>query len=290
MSMQRKSIRKLGIYLGLILVAVFVLFPMLWTLSLSFKTPTDITSTIPKFLFRPTLDNYRGLFLGTTATKSVCATKPDFPRYFLNSLIVSGLGTLLGLAIGVPAGYVLARSRFKKESTRENIAFTLLSFWFGPEMAILIPLYKIYRTLGLMDTHLGLILLYQLIGIPFIVWMSRSYVLDVPRSIEEASFLDGYTMWQTFWRVTFPLTKGGIAAAGVLTFIFEWNNFMFALVVGGKRTMPVTTGALGFISYEAVLWGQMAAAIIISAIPEIIVAIMIQKYMIRGLTFGAVRG
>ncbi|MCD6446283.1 carbohydrate ABC transporter permease, partial [Candidatus Bathyarchaeota archaeon] len=154
----------------------------------------------------------------------------------------------------------------------------------------LIPLYKVYQTLHLMDSYIGLILLYQLIGVPFVVWMTRSYFLDVPRSIEEASLIDGYTPWQTFWRVTFPLTKGRIAATGVLTFIFEWNNFVFALVVGGKRTMPVTTGALGFISYEAVLWGQMAAAIIISAIPEIIIAIMVQKYMVRGLTFGAVRG
>ncbi len=285
-----EGLYKLGVYLGLVIIAIYILFPMIWILSLSFKVPQDITCAIPKFVFKPTLDNYKSLFLIGSLSKSVGATTLNFPRYFLNSLIISGFGTLLSLIVGIPAGYVLTRGRFKKESTRENIAFTLLSFWFGPEMAILLPLYKIYRVLGLMDSYLGLILLYQLIGVPFIVWLSRSYFLDIPVSIEDASLVDGYTRWQTFWRIDFPLLKPGIAATAVLTFIFEWNNFIFALVVGGRHTMPVTAGALGFISYEAVLWGQMAGAIIISALPEIILAIAVQKYMTRGLTFGAVRG
>ncbi len=287
---KREELHKVWIYFGLVATAILVLFPMLWTVSLSFKVPQDITCAVPKFIFKPTLDNYRHLFSIAKLSKSVGTTSLNFPRYFLNSLIISGFGTLLSLLVGVPAGYALTRGKFKKSSTRENIAFTLLSFWFGPEMAILLPLYKLYRTFGLMDSYIGLILLYQLIGVPFVVWMSRSYFLDIPVSIEDASLLDGYTRWQTFWRIDFPLVKPGIAATAVLTFIFEWNNFVFALVVGGRHTMPVTTGALGFISYEAVLWGQMAGAIVISALPEIILAIIVQKYMIRGLTFGAVRG
>jgi multiple sugar transport system permease protein len=233
--------------------------------------------------------NYRGLFTGETGTTSLPASKPDFPRYFLNSFILSGMSTLLAIIIGVPAAYVLVRGKFKEESTRESIAFTLLSFWFGPEIAIALPLYRIYQSIGLLDNYLGLILIYQLIGIPFVVWMSRSYFMDIPISVEEAALIDGASPWQTFRRVSLPLAKGGLAATALLTFIFCWNNFVFALVVGGQNTMPVTTGSLGFIRYEAVLWGQMAAAIIVSAIPEIILALLVQKHIVRGLTFGSVK-
>ena len=275
-------------FLLALLVIVFV-FPMYWTFTLSLKTHSDIVSPVPKFVFKPTLMNYRGLFTGETGTTSLPASKPDFPRYFLNSFILSGMSTLLAIIIGVPAAYVLVRGKFKEESTRESIAFTLLSFWFGPEIAIALPLYRIYKSIGLLDNYLGLILIYQLIGIPFVVWMSRSYFMDIPISVEEAALIDGASPWQTFRRVSLPLAKGGLAATALLTFIFCWNNFVFALVVGGQNTMPVTTGSLGFIRYEAVLWGQMAAAIIVSAIPEIILALLVQKHIVRGLTFGSVK-
>ncbi len=194
------------------------------------------------------------------------------------------------MLLGVPAAYVLTRARFRKESSRENVAFTILSFWFGPELAIVLPLYQIYQRMGFIDTYWGLILVYQLIGIPFVVWMCRSYFLDIPISIEEASLVDGCSRVQTFSRIILPLAKGGLAATALLTFIFCWNSFIFALVVGGERTMPVTTGSLSFIRYEAVLWGQMSAAIIISALPAIILAIFLQRHIVRGLTFGSVKG
>jgi multiple sugar transport system permease protein len=271
------------------LIIVF-LFPMFWTATLSFKTYTDIVSSVPKFFFSPTFVNYRGLFTGETGTTSLPITAPNFPRYFLNGLIISGGATLLAMLLGVPAAYVLTRARFRKESTRENIAFTILSFWFGPELAITIPLYRIYQKLGLLDNYLGLILVYQLIGIPFVVWMSRNYFLDIPVSVEEACLVDGASRLQTFLKVVLPLAKGGLSATALLTFLFCWNNFVFALAVGGERTMPVTTGSLSFIRYEAVLWGQMAAAIVISAIPAILLALLLQKHIVRGLTFGSVKG
>ncbi len=277
-------------YLLFAFIVILVVFPMYWTFTLSIKTHTDITAITPKFIFKPTIENYRGLFTGETGTTSLPAATADFPRYFLNGIIISVSATLLSMLIGVPAAYVLTRGKFRKESVRENIAFTLLSFWFGPELAIALPLYQIYQKLGLLDTYFGLIMVYQLIGIPFVVWMSRSYFLDIPVSVEEASLVDGANKFTTFMRIVIPLAKGGLAATALLTFIFCWNNFIFALVVGGDRTMPVTTGSLGFIRYEAVLWGQMAAAIIVSAIPEIILAILLQKHIVRGLTFGSVKG
>ena len=133
-------------FLLALLVIVFV-FPMYWTFTLSLKTHSDIVSPVPKFVFKPTLMNYRGLFTGETGTTSLPASKPDFPRYFLNSFILSGMSTLLAIIIGVPAAYVLVRGKFKEESTRDSIAFTLLSFWFGPEIAIALPLYRIYQSI-----------------------------------------------------------------------------------------------------------------------------------------------
>lgn len=286
---ETKNIKtKVILYSLLFIVAFIILFPYVWIFLTSLKMAGDIICYPPKFIFDVSWDNYKNLF--EKSQTGVAAATLNFSRYYINSLIIAGFGTLLSLIIGFGAGYALTRAKFKKESTRETVAFTLISFWFGPELAIILPLYVFFNKLGLLDNHLALILAYQLIGIPFTVWLSRSFFSDVPVSLEESSRIDGYTALQTFWKITFPMVKSGLAATGILTFIFQWNNFLFALVIGGRNTMPVTTGALGFISYEAALWGQMAAAIILSSIPQLIMAMFVQKKMVRGLTFGAVKG
>ncbi len=275
---------KILIYALLIMVAFWILFPFYWIVATSLKHAGDITAYPPKFRFNVTFENYRKLFFVPAGSTT------NFPLYYKNSLIIAGIGTILSLIIGGSAGYALVRAKFKDEEKRESIAFTLISFWFGPELAIILPQYVIFRKLGLVDTHIAMIMAYQLIGIPFVVWLSRSFFQDVPVSLEEAARLDGYSPWQAFWKITFPLVKNGLAATAILTFIFQWNNFIFALVLAGRNTMPVTTGSLGFITYEAVLWGQMAAAIIVSSIPQLILALFTQRHMVRGLTFGAVKG
>ena len=286
---ETKNIKtKVILYILLSIVAFVILFPYVWIFLTSLKAAGDITCYPPKFIFDASWDNYKSLF--ETSQTGAAASTLNFSRYYVNSLIIAGFGTLLSLIIGFGAGYALTRAKFKKESTRESVAFTLISFWFGPELAIILPLYIFFNKLNLLDNHLALILAYQLIGIPFTIWLSRSFFRDVPVSVEESSRIDGYTAFQTFWKITFPMVKSGLAATAILTFIFEWNNFLFALVIGGRNTMPVTTGALGFISYEAALWGQMAAAIILSSIPQLIIAMFAQKNMARGLTFGAVKG
>jgi multiple sugar transport system permease protein len=247
---ETKSIKtKVILYILLLIVAFTILFPYVWIFLTSLKSAGDITCYPPKFIFDASWDNYKSLF--ESSQTGVAASTLNFSRYYINSLV----------------------------------AFTLISFWFGPELAIILPLYIFFNKLGLLDNHLALILAYQLIGIPFTIWLSRSFFRDVPVSVEESS-----RAFQTFWKITFPMVKSGLAATAILTFIFEWNNFLFALVIGGRNTMPVTTGALGFISYEAALWGQMAAAIILSSIPQLIIAMFAQKNMARGLTFGAVKG
>jgi multiple sugar transport system permease protein len=281
--MAKDKLEKIFIYFGCIIAIILCLFPFIWIFLNSIKSPKDIGAAIPKFIFDPTFHNYQDIF-------TAAGSQTSFFKYFKNSLIITIFGTVLSFMVSIPCGYALARFKLHSEKVKGNIAFALLSFWFGPELAVLIPLYTMYRFFGLTDTYIGLIMVYQVIGIPLGVWISRSFFDEIPSQLAEAASIDGYKIWHIFWKIDIPLVKPGLAAIAVLIFVFQWNNFVFALVIAGERTMPVTLGILGFIGYSSVLWGQMSAAIIISIIPAIILAILTQKYLVKGLTFGAVRG
>jgi len=278
--------KKVLIYSGIVLFLVFALFPIFWIFLMSLKTDKEIIASIPKFFFRPTLENYEAILFGLKAAGTE-TSRPDFILYFKNSLIITSGAVIVSLLVGVPAAYALARFKFK---FKEDIAFTFLSFRFAPEIAVIIPIFVIYRSLGLYNTYIGMILVYQLITLPLIVWIMRGYFEDIPDSIEQAARLDGYSWFSIFRKISLPLVKPGLASTAILSFIFAWNNFIFGLVLGAKETFPVTVGTLGFISYESVLWGQMAAASMVTILPEIIIAFFIQKYLVRGLSLGAVRG
>jgi multiple sugar transport system permease protein len=282
----RFGIKKVLIYGGIALFLLFALFPIFWIFLISLKTDKEIISSVPRFLFTPTLGNYKAILFGVKAAGTE-TSRPDFLLYFKNSLIITTGAVLVSLIAGVPAAYALARFKFK---LKENIAFTFLSFRFAPEIAVIIPIFVIYRSLGLYNTLIGMILVYQLVTLPLIIWIMRGYFEDIPESIEQAAKLDGYSRFAIFRKIALPLVKPGLASTAILSFIFAWNNFIFGLVLGAKQTFPVTVGTLGFISYESVLWGQMAAASLITILPEVIIAFFIQKYLVRGLSMGAVRG
>jgi multiple sugar transport system permease protein len=246
----------------------------------------DIISPIPKFFFNPSLENYKAIILGISEAQYE-TVRTDFLLYFKNSCIITICAVAISLLVGVPAAYTLARFRFP---FKEDIAFTFLSFRFAPEIAVIIPIYVLYQKFHLYNTYLGLILVYQLITMPLVIWIIRGYFEDISLEIEQAAKLDGYSWWGIFTRVALPLVKPGLASTAILAFIFAWNNFIFGLILGAKDTFPTTVGTLGFISYESVLWGHMAAATVITILPPLILAIFIQKYLVRGLTLGAVRG
>jgi multiple sugar transport system permease protein len=272
-----------GRYVLMLILAMYILAPILWIVMMSFKNKADVISVPPKFIFTPTLDNYRALFSGGGEGQMAGST---FLSYFKNSLIIAAGAVGLSVLIGLPAAYALARFRFKM---RETLAFTYLSFRFVPEITIILPLYVIYQKLGLYNTYFGLILVYQLITLPLIVWMMRSYFEEIPVAIEQAAHTDGYSWFGAFTKLVLPLAAPGVAASVVLAFIFSWNNFVFGLMLGGQSTQPVTVGLMSFMAYNEVLWGQMAAATVVTILPEIILALLVQPYMIRGLTFGAVK-
>jgi len=254
---------------------------------MSIQTPIDVISYPPKFYYDATLENYSVVLIGKAWLGKYETVQTDFPRYYLNSLIVCSGAVAISMLLGVPAAYSLARFAFRG---KENFAFTLLSFRFAPGLIVIIPLFVIFRRLGLYGTYYGMMLAYQLITLPFSVWLMRGFFEDIPIELEHAARIDGYSWWGVFRKVNLPLVAPGIAATAILSFIFAWNEFLFGYVLSSDITRPVTPSLMGFISYEQVLWGQMAAAAIITLLPSVVLAIFIQKYLVRGLTFGAVKG
>ena len=263
----------------------WTLFPFGWMLLTSLKQPRDMLAAPPVLVFRPTAENYEAIFIGRQRGLYASA-RPDFPRFFLNSVIISAGAVALSVATGILAAYAFARYTFP---LKEHLAFLFLSFRFAPFIAFLIPLYILYQRLGLYNTHVGLILAYQLITLPFSVWMLRSFFMEIPLEIEEAAKIDGCSWWGVLTRMILPLSRPGIAVTVILGFMFSWNAFNYPLMLAGRQTFPVTVGAIQFISYEQVLWGQMAAAALISVLPQLLLSLLVQKYIVRGLTMGAVR-
>jgi multiple sugar transport system permease protein len=258
----------------LLIYALFALFPLLWMIIMSLKPDSQMFTTT--FIFSPTMENYDAVFL-----------RSDYSHFFFNNLLVSVSAVLLSLIVGVPAAYALARFQFK---LKEDIAFTILSFRFAPEILVILPLFLIYQKTGLYDTYFGLIWVYQLITLPLLIWILRGYFEDISPDIEAAAQLDGYKWWQVFLKVLLPLVKPGLVAAGLLCFIFAWNAFTFPLLLSDSRAQTSTVVALRFLASDTVHYGQVAAAATISALPEVILALLIQKHLVRGLSFGAVKG
>lgn len=277
--------RHVAIALGAVLLLAWTVFPFVWILLTSLKEPGDIISVPPKFVFTPTFDNYAALVMGEQRGQ-YSSTRPDFPLFFLNSLIISIGAVALSVLAGIPAAYALARFDFPMKN---GIGFVLMSFRFVPFIAFVIPLYLLYQRLDLYNTHAGLIFAYQLITLPFTIWMLRSFFQEIPLEIQEAAKIDGCSWLGVLARVILPLSMPGIAVTVILGFMFCWNAFNYPLMLAGRQTFPVTVGAIQFISYEQVLWGQMAAATIVAAVPQLVLSLMVQKYIVRGLTMGAVK-
>jgi multiple sugar transport system permease protein len=282
---RRYHARNAAIAVAAVVLIVWTAFPFVWILLTSLKNSADIISAPPKFIFEPTTDNYAALFLGSQRG-GYATTRPDFPLFFVNSVIISTGAVVVSLLASIPAAYALARFTFPLKNA---LAFLFMSFRFVPFLAFVIPLYLLYQRVGLYNSHVGLILAYQLITLPFTIWMLRSFFMEVPLEIQEAAQIDGCSWLGILTRVILPLSMPGIAVTVILGFMFCWNAFNYPLMLAGRETFPVTVGAIQFISYDQVLWGQMAAATIVSALPQLLLSLLVQKYIVRGLTMGAVR-
>ncbi len=271
---------------AILLVILFFMFPIFWIVLMSFQTNETILRIPPSFIFEPTFDNYRALITGKLETNAA-SLDIAFMRNMGNSVLLSVGAVLLALILGVPAAYSFARH---KTRFSEDIAFTLLSFRFAPPLLVLLPLTIYFQKLGLSDTYFGLIWVYQLICLPLILWIVRGYFEDISEDVEYAYRIGGHSWFETFRKIAVPLAGPGIAAAGLLAFIFAWNNFIFALVLASADKQPVTVGALAFVTASGIQYGQIAAAIVLSITPTLLLAVYAQKYLVEGLSLGAVKG
>ncbi|WOS66585.1 carbohydrate ABC transporter permease [Sinorhizobium fredii] len=272
--------------IALTLVVVFFMFPIVWIFLMSFQTNETILRIPPSVVFTPTLDNYAALITGKLQT-AAGTLDIAFMRNLGNSVFLSVVSVAVALLLGVPAAYAFARHKFKGS---EDIAFTLLSFRFAPPLLVLLPLTQYFQWLGLSNTYFGLIWVYQLICLPLILWIVRGYFEDISADVEYAYRIAGHSWFSTFRKIALPLAGPGIAAAGLLAFIFAWNNFVFALVLASADKQPVTVGALAFVTASGIQYGQIAAAIVLSITPTLALALYAQRYLVEGLSLGAVKG
>ena len=258
----------------IVIICVFAVFPFIWMLMISLKTRIQ-TYDPSVWFFMPTLDNYKEI-----------VNEKHVLEYVKNSAVVVILTTILSMAFGSFAAYGFARYNFKR---RESLAFWILSLRMIPAMAAVIPFFIMARMVNILDTNLVLIISYLLFNIPFTIWMMRGFFEDIPKEIEESALVDGSSRLEVFTKILIPLATPGLVATAIFCIINSWNELVFALFLTSvdARTLPTTVTL--FLSVTGVLWGDMAAVGVVTALPVLIFAMFVQKYMIRGLTFGAVK-
>ena len=252
-------------------------FPVLWALLTSFKSERDVLAYPPKFVFVPTLDNYREVLFGASSI---------LPNLW-SSVVVATLATLLTMLFAVPAGYALGRLRYP---AKRASGFYVLATQMLPPVGLVIPYYLALQKIGMLDTYSGLVAMYLTFSLPFAIWLMVSYFEDVPLEMEEAALLDRAGRLRTLWHVILPQVRGGIAVTTIFVFLNAWNEFMFAVVLGGNRVRPVTVAMFNFISVEQTQWARLAAGAMLAMAPVILIGIFAQRHIVKGLTVGAVKG
>jgi multiple sugar transport system permease protein len=272
------AMRAIGLTAFVSVLLVVTLFPLYWTVNTSLKPADETVTSPPTFVpENPTLDGYVNVLFESDALSAL-----------LNSTVVSVGATLLALLIGVPAGYAYARNAGKVGG--KHTAFWVLSIRMFPPIAPILPLFFLFRQLGLVDTFPAMILLYLTFNVPLVVWLMRSFFQDVPQAVEEAALIDGYSRFQAFYKVALPLVTPGLVATTLLVWVFSWNEFQFALVFArdSVQTYPPLIPTL--VGGHATLWNQIAALSTLAMLPVIAISLLMQRRLIRGLTLGAVKG
>src|SRR5574341_155986 len=272
----RKSLK----YLTLFIALLATLAPIYWMITISFKREVDQFAVPPKwFVFSPTLEHYADAFLARS-----------FGEYLLNSLVVAVGSTICALVIGTLGAYALARFRLPRNLNR-HLALWILSTRMFPAIVTAVPLFLIMRDLRLVNTRASLIIVYTAFNLPFVVWMMRGFFAEVPRDLEEAAMVDGDSRMGAFRRVVLPLVAPGLAATAVFCLIVSWNEFLFALVLTQTdEAMTLPVGIAGRVTQYGIKWGAMSAAAVVAMTPILAFALSVQRYLVRGLSLGAVKG
>jgi multiple sugar transport system permease protein len=269
----RRILRRIGFAFAVLVIVSPAVLVFLWMLSLSLKNEIDNLAYPPVFIpSPPTLANYTSVFADNS-----------MGLYFRNSLIVSGCATLLALAVGIPAGYGIARL----QAHRTTIVILIARM--TPALSFLIPLYMVFQFLGLNNTLTALVITHLVITVPIVVYVMAGYFETLPRELEEAALIDGGSVWSTFRYVALPLARPGIVVGTILAFIFSWNNFVFGAVLAGRATRTLPAAVYNVLTFEQLAWGPLAAAAIIVTLPVLVLTIFIQKEIVVGLTAGGIK-
>lgn len=261
---------------AVVAIAVTLLFlgPIVWMIATALKNGNQAFAT-PTLLFAPTLDNFRSVFGGSR-----------FGDALITSLIAAASSTLLALMLGAGIAYPLARQR---GGSQRQLAFWILSLRILPPIVVIIPLFLLLRLVGLTGTIWALIILYTYMNLPLTVWLLRGFFADMPVEIEEASFVDGASRLRTFFTVSLPLVLPGVISTALLSFIFAWNEFLFANVLTGANTRTAPVGLTEYVNPVSVEWNNIMAAGTLVVLPVWIGALAAQRYLVRGMTLGAVK-
>lgn len=270
-------LRKVLLTAALFLAFVGLIFPVLWFFALSLKSQQVAFQAPPVFLFRPSLSAYREVFRSDS----------KYPLYILNSLKVASFNTLLCLVLGLPAAYAFSRFSFP---FRRSSLLAILVARMLPPIILMVPFYLLANKLRLIDTGAALVLAYMVYNLPFVIWMMKGFFDDIPRVLDESAQIDGCSHWGAFLRIVVPLCGPGLAVTCTLNFIFSWNEFLWASVLTGMRSKTMTVGISAFWTNVSLEWTKIGAASTIFLLPPILLAIVFRKYMVGGLTLGAVKG
>ncbi|WP_342363871.1 carbohydrate ABC transporter permease [Terrarubrum flagellatum] len=267
------SMRKMAFTLLWIVIALLYLFPYTWMVLTAFRNPIDTLAK--KFIFAPTLDGFRTIFI-----------ESQFQKYLINSILTATPTTVLVVCLAAPAAYSLA---MLNKRSRVFLASVLIARMV-PGVAILIPLYLAAAKAGLLDRRTTLVIVYSAFNLPFAVWLLRGFFREIPAELREAAIVDGCSEWQVFARVVLPLVTGGLVATSVFVFIGAWNEFLFALALTQSDAATSPLAVIGFRNEYGVQWGAIGAAAVMISTPVVAFAVIMQKYLVRGLTMGAVKG
>ena len=269
-----RTVVLMGVASALLLVWVL---PLIWAFVVSLKSEREVLAYPPSVVFEATWSNYMDSLFG------------DFSIIdgLLTSAIVSSATTVLTVLLAVPAAYAFARLRLP---AKRSLGFYTLATQMVPPVGLVIPYFLILNRFGWLDTYHGMIVVYLTFSLPFAIWLMVSYMEDIPREMEEAAFLDRASRLQTLWHVIIPQVRGGIAVTVIFVFLNAWNEFLFAVQLGGNTVRPVTVEMYNFVSVEQTLWAKLSAAALIAMLPVVVIGIAAQKQIVKGLTVGAVKG
>jgi multiple sugar transport system permease protein len=265
----------LPVVLGVILLWTVV--PLAWMVLSSFKPPDELTATTPTLTFTPTLEHYDALFSGGN----------NIGPYIRNSLLAAGISTIIAVVLGCLAGYGLARSRFRG---KDHVAFWIISQRMAPIAAVILPLFVIFRFTGLLGSTAGLIVAYLTFNLPFAIWIMNAFFAELSPSLEEAALMDGATRWSAFKDIALPLVLPGIATTAILCLVFSWNDYAFAVTFSGPDSQTLPIAASQLVTQTSIDWGQLTAIGTIVVAPMILVGLIVRKWLVTGLTLGAVTG